>query len=98
MIKRRYKLPIKGTVLVLEPLTGANDDPICVIPLDGIAGYLTGEFRGYICLNYNIVEEWCEVELEASKEFHDWLQSILPQLNDIKGKKKWRLNKSLMLG
>jgi len=77
-------------------LTGAEDDPICVSPLDSIAGYPTGEFQSYTCLNYNIDEGWCEVELEAGEEFHAWLISILPQLRGIQEEKGWRLDKSRM--
>lgn len=104
-MKRRYKLPIKGIVIMREPLTGAEEDPICVVPiielvpkkeiLDPITGEkrLTGEIGGfsYSCLSYNIDEEWCEVELEASSEFHEWLLSILPQLKDIQKEKGWKL-------
>ncbi|MBA7714305.1 hypothetical protein ES703_123323 [subsurface metagenome] len=103
MIKR-YKLPIQGTALKKEPLTGARDDPICVIPLSEIDGRPTyyneklGETMqqgcAYTCLNYNLDEGWCEVELEASEEFHNWLANILPQLRGIQEAKGWKLDKA----
>ncbi len=101
---RRYKLPIQGIALKREPLTGAEDDPICVIPLgeiDGrpthfneIAQEETQEGCSYTCLDYNIDEEWCEVELEASEEFHNWLAGMLPRLRGIQKAKGWKLDKT----
>ncbi|GAI97762.1 unnamed protein product, partial [marine sediment metagenome] len=53
----------------------------------------------YSCTNlyYNIDEEWCEIELEASEEFHNWLAGILPQLRGIQKEKGWKLDKSKMV-
>lgn len=106
-MKKFYKLPIQGTVLVKEPLTGNKSDPVCVFPLaelPNLPTYFNEERQreeqepfSYICWNYNIDEEWCEVELEASEEFHNWLSGILPQLNDINKEKGWKLDKSKLV-
>lgn len=103
-MKKLYKLPIQGSVLLRDPLTGLENDPICVIPLhhlpnfpsrfDEIKQKEVRETYKYQCLDYNIDEEWCEIELEASEEFHNWLTNILPQLNNIKKVRKWKLDKS----
>ena len=100
----RYKLPIQGIVLAREPLTGKGNTPICVIPFGELPDCPTQfneetqeelkEGFNYTCLNYNIDEEWCEVELEASEEFHNWLVGMLPQLRDIQKEKGWKLDKS----
>ena len=102
--KRRYKLPIQGAILVQTPLTGVEDNPIRVMPLSNLpncpkyydeASQEERE-RGccYTCLDYNIDEEWCEVELTASEEFHNWLTGMLPQLRGIQKSKGWKLDKS----
>lgn len=110
-MKKFYKLPIQGTVLAKEPLTGAKDDALCVIPLNELEPKVeitdpetlktrpVAEFGGcrYICWNYNIDEEWCEVELEASEEFHNWLDGMLPQLRGIQKAKGWKLDKSKLV-
>ncbi len=49
-----------------------------------------------VCLDYNIDEEWCEVELEASEIFHGWLTDLLPQLKNIQMTKGWKLDKTKM--
>jgi len=110
-MKLKYKLPIQGTVLSTNPLKGAGNDPIIVIPLGNLPGcpteivqtlegvdkeVLVG-FR-YTCLNYDIDEEWCEVELEANEEFHNWLTDILPRLRNIQKEKSWKLDKSKTVG
>ncbi|GAI07774.1 unnamed protein product [marine sediment metagenome] len=106
-MKRKYKMPIRGKVLAKEPLTGENGDPICVIPFGDLPDLPTyfdkasqqqvKESFGYTCLDYNIDEGWCEVELTASEEFHNWLAGILPQLRDIQKEKGWKLDKSKMI-
>lgn len=101
MIKR-YKLPIQGTVLKREPLKGADADPVSVIDLTQLSGrprWADGREQGYaiVCLAYDIDEEWCEVELEASEEFHNWLAGILPQLRGIQKERDWKLDKSKMV-
>ena len=103
-MKKKYKLPIMGIALDKNPPKGLRKDPICVIPFDDLPSrptYIdeeTQKVRGYDvsynCLNYNIDEEWCEVELEASEEFHNWLTGMLPQLNDIQKEKGWKLDKT----
>ncbi len=103
----RYKLPIMGTALKDEPLQGKKEDPLAVIPIQDLAPKRTvidpdteqehevSKFDfSFDCLDYNIAEEWCEVEVEAEQGFHDWLAGILPQLNDIKKAKGWKLDKS----
>ncbi|MBA7590483.1 hypothetical protein ES708_32605 [subsurface metagenome] len=106
LLKRRYKLPIQGVMVAKEPLTGAENDPIIAMPLRDLPDYPTffdeetqqeaGESFSYTCLDYNIDEEWCEVELEASESFHNWLVGILPQLRGIQKKKGWKLDKTRM--
>lgn len=105
-VKHIYKLPIRGTVLKGKPLEGKDDDPIDAIPLGDLpnrptyfnkeADQQSKEPFSYTCLDYNIDEEWCEVELEASEEFHNWLTSMLPKLRDIQKQKGWKLDKSKM--
>jgi len=97
MIKRRYKLPIKGTILALKPLTGADDNPIGPTPLEDLPNFLAEGYSGCLCLDYNIDEEWCEVEVKASEEFHNWLTGILPELRGIQNDKGWKLDKSKMV-
>ena len=85
----KYKLPIQGKALRREPLKGDPSDPICIIDLYSMAGFPTvfdeltnlekKESYSYQCLDYNIDEEWAEVELEASEQFHQWLSQLLNQ-------------------
>jgi len=105
-MRKKYKIPIQGTVIKKEPLTGDETDPVCTFPLaelPNLPTYFNEESRqeqpepfGYTCLDYNIDKEWCEVELEASEEFHNWLAGILPQLKDIQKAKGWKLDKTKM--
>jgi hypothetical protein len=105
-MNRTYKLPIMGKALKGKPLKGDENDPICVIPFGDLPDRPTypdeetQELReygfSYTCLEYNLDEEWCEIELEASEEFHNWLAGILPELNDIKKSKGWKLDKTKM--
>ncbi len=107
---KRYKLPIQGKVLSDHPLTGADDDPICpidiseLVPTRQVFNSELGEAVevpkysfAMVNLNYNLDEEWCEVELEASEEFHNWTAGILPQLRGIQKEKGWKLDKSKMV-
>ena len=103
-LKRVYRLPIMGKVLNDMPLTGDESSPLQVIPLaelpnvptyyDEELGREVKQGFAYTCLNYNVDEEWCEVELEASQEYHDWLTNLLPQLRDIVKNRKWKLDKT----
>jgi len=103
---RKYKLPIQGKVLNDDPLTGDENNPVVVIPLNELMPKITvttpdgsqievGKFGSYqyTCLEYNVDEEWAMVELEATPEFHDWLLSLLPQMKSIQNQRGWRLNK-----
>lgn len=90
---RIYRLPIQGKVLSNAPLTGDENQPLCVIPIVELPGYNPEYCFNYVCNEYNVDEEWCEVEIEATAEFHNWLTSILPQLNTIKEQKGWKLDK-----
>lgn len=94
MIKT-YKLPIMGGVKCDVPLKGVDGNPLVAIPLEELPGFgkLTGGLT-YQVLNYDIESEMCEVELEASEESHNWLAALLPQLNDIKKEKGWKLDKT----
>jgi hypothetical protein len=78
----RYKLPIMGKVLRREPLKGDSDNPICPIPIEEIPDMPSGYTRKV--LEYNIDEEWCEVEIDADEEFHEWLNRALkPEQDEI---------------
>lgn len=96
MIKRTYRIPIMGGVKKVHPLKGIEGNTLQLIPLDKLPGYdqLVSKDYGYVCLEYNIDEEWCEVELEASEEFHNWLTGMLPQLRNTQKAKGWKLDKS----
>ena len=103
-MKDRYKLPIQGKVLNDKPLTGDARDPIEPINLQELPncptyfneelGATVKQGYGIRCGEYDVDEEWCEVELEASEEFHGWLAGILPQLSDIKRAGGWTLDKT----
>lgn len=109
-MKKRYRLPIVGTVLSKEPLTGDAKDPVRPIdiselmPKNKVIDPDTNEERevpkySYAArtlgnFDYNVDDECCEAEIDASKECHAWLGSILPQLNDIKKAKGWKLDKT----
>jgi hypothetical protein len=105
-MKKKYKLPIMGKALETMPLKGDDNDPICVIPLNELPDcpiYFNTEVQEmlperyrYTCLDYDIDEEWCEVELEASEEFHNWLTDMLPQLRGFQKAKGWKLDKTKM--
>ena len=103
-MKRKYKLPAVGKILNDEPLTGDPNDPITVLNLQELPNYPTSfneelqrevkEPCSMLHLNYNVDEEWCEVEVDASQKFHDWLIDLLPQLMQIKKDKGWKLDKT----
>lgn len=103
---RKYKVPIQGTLKKRTPLTGDANDPVIIMPfrdLDGFPTYLDTETQTQVrylidctCLNYDVDEDWCEIELEADEAVHDWLANILPQLKDIQKAKGWKLDKSKM--
>ena len=101
MSTRIYKLPIQGKVLNDKPLTGDENSPLCPIPLEELPGYdnLAGGDRGIGCvsLDYDVDEEWCEVEIEASETFHNWLLNLIPQLRDIAEQKGWILDKTELM-
>ncbi|MBA7613547.1 hypothetical protein ES703_20798 [subsurface metagenome] len=50
--------------------------------------------ESYTSLNYNVDEEWCEIELEADEVVHDWLLKLMPELKGIANSKGWRLDKT----
>lgn len=105
-MKRKYRLPIVGIVLNDKPLTGDATDPIRPIDLSELMPKQKvidpdGEERevpkyGYSCisLDYNVDEEWVEVEIEADKGFHGWLLGLIPSIKDIANSKGWRLDKT----
>ncbi len=99
MFKRIYKLPIQGKVLSDKPLSGDGDNPLCVIPLPELPGYdgLGNREYSYTVLSYDIDNEQCEIELQASDAFHEWLLNLLPQLKDIKQSKGWKLDKTELI-
>lgn len=81
-----------------KPLKGIEGNSLCIIPLDELPGFdsLEDEGGGYSVrnLDYNIDEEWCEIELEASEAVHEWLLNLIPQLRDIAKTKGWKLDKT----
>ncbi len=98
-MKQIYRLPIMGRVLDDTPsLKGDTVDPLCVIPLEKLPGYdaLLPEDKecGYVCLTYNVDEGWVEIELEASENYHAWLQSLLPNMKTLVSDKGWRIDKT----
>jgi len=95
IFKRKYKVPIMGKVLNDQPLTGAIDDPICVIPFNELPGWdLDRMAYAYTCLEYNVDEGWCDIELTADEATHDWLLSLMPQIFQIRESKSWKLDKT----
>ncbi len=94
-MKKVYHLPIMGKVLNDKPLTGDKDNPLCLIPLDKLEGF-DPDIHGcaITCGEYNLEEEWCEVELEGDEAVHAWLASLLPQLQNIKRAQGWELDKA----
>ena len=89
-MKKRYWLPITGTVLTREPLTGDEHDPIAIVHIWDLPGRPRTAATGkggqeievdepflYECLSYDIDRSLAEVELEASQECHDWLDQLL---------------------
>lgn len=97
-MKRVYKIPLMGGCKNDIPLQGVEGNPLCPIPLDGLPGFgnLSPDERGfaYTNLNYNIDEEWCEIELEADEVVHDWLLKLMPELKGIANSKGWRLDRT----
>lgn len=97
-MKRVYRVPIMGGVKNDKPLTGVEGNPLCPIPLEELPGYdsLADEDQGIGCvsLDYDVDEEWCEIEVEASETFHNWLLNLIPQLRDIAKQKGWKLDKT----
>lgn len=105
-MKKTYKVPIIGTVTKKHPLQGDPQNRLRVLPFEDLIPRIETEHPeegivlvpkwgiSFVCLNYDIDEEWCEIEVEACEELHNWLTGILPQLNDIKKTKGWKLDKS----
>lgn len=91
-----------------DPLAGAEGNPVGVIPimelpnyprrLDEETGRLSiGEPYSYTCLEYDLEKEQVEVEIEASEALHEWLLSLIPQLDGIKKAKGWKLDKTELM-
>ena len=100
MFTRIYKLPIQGKVLNDKPLTGDENNPLTVIPLEELPKYNeVVDCRGctFTVLSYDIDNEECEIELRASKTVHEWLLNLLPQLESIKQSKGWKLDKTELM-
>lgn len=99
MFIRIYKLPIQGKVLNDKPLTGDENNPICAIPLSELPKYneIGDRDHGFTVLSYDIDNEQCEIELQASDAFHEWLLNLLPQLKGIKQSKGWKLDKTELI-
>ena len=95
IFKREYRVPIMGKALNDQPLTGAADNPICTIPFNELPGWdLDRMAYAYTCLEYNVDEGWCDIEVTADETTHDWLLSLLPQMPEIQRNKGWRLDKT----
>ena len=84
-MKRIYRIPIQGTVLNDEPLTGSNQDPLITIELSELPGFDLLQNKGFslVNLDYDIDEEWGEIELEADDALHEWLLGLIQQLRSI---------------
>ncbi len=99
MSTRIYKLPIQGKVLNDKPLTGDENNPLSVIPLEELPEYNELDCMGcaYTVLSYDIDNEECEIELRASDAVHEWLLNLMPQLRDIAKQKGWKLDKTELI-
>jgi len=103
-VKARYILPICGTVLSREPLGGDPNDPLTAFPLSelpNIPTFFDEKAQAQVphgyhcsCLEYNIDEGWCEVEIEAEQVIHAWLEAQLPDIEDIQAAKGLKLDVS----
>ena len=104
---RKYRLPIKGKVWDDTPLLGDENNPITVVPLSELVPKVqrfdpegnpiqVSKFGGYryICLDYDVDSELCEIELEASEAFHTWLAASLPTFSKMAKAKDWVLDKT----
>lgn len=97
-MERIYKIPIMGAVIDDRPLKGMGGNPLCAIPLDELPGYnmltIDDSSFSYVAVEYNVDEEWVEIELEASDGVHNWLLGLVPQLKSIAKSKGWTLDKT----
>lgn len=97
-MKRIYRLPIMGKVTSDKPLTGDAKNPLSPIPLEellDIESLPADESSiGCVCLEYNVDEDWVNVEVEASEIAHERLLNLMPQLKAISKEKGWKLDKT----
>lgn len=77
-----------------NPLKGVEGNPLCAIPLNELPNFPEGESYSYTCPNYDVEEEWVEIELEAEEVVHNWLLALMPQLRDVAKTKGWKLDKT----
>lgn len=94
-MKKTYELPIAGTVLSNQPLTGDSSDPIRPIPLSELPTFENleeGEGGHAVeSLEYDIDRGFALVEIDASDAFHTWLAGMIKQLPSIRDQKGWEL-------
>ena len=93
-MKKQYTLPILGTVIKKEPLTGAHDNPLVVFPIKALPDYPTyidtkisdkpiEHSFAYKVVSFDVDNGTCTIELDAPDTVHDWLTSKLPIIDDI---------------
>lgn len=87
----KYKMPIMGKVKSRTPLKGDPENPLCLIPFIGLLGeYTTLSYR---VIDYDLNKGVAEIEVEADEATHQAIEGLLPQLEQIKKDKGWRLIK-----
>jgi hypothetical protein len=84
-MKKQYTLPIFGTVVKKEPLTGDPNDPIVVFPIKALPDFpkhnkedsaeLIDYGYSYHVISFDVDNDTCIIELDAPEEVHSWLES-----------------------
>lgn len=97
-MKRIYRVPLIGGVKNDNPLTGVADNPLCPIPIEELPGFdnLSLEDRGFttVSLLHDVDGGWCDLEVEASDAFHEWLLNLMSELKAMSKEKGWKLDKT----
>jgi len=86
--KQIHRIQIYGSVIKKEPLTGDENDMVRIFPITIIPARPTNVVQSvtqklgysYVCLEYNIDEGWCDIELNADNKVHTWLKSKKPDI------------------
>lgn len=81
-----------------QPLQGVEDNPLMPIPIEELPGFnnLPSEERnfGYTVLQYDLDNECCGIEAEASETFHQWLSNAIANIDAVVKTKGWKLDRS----